>query len=100
MHHCLCKFWIEVCYHLLKKYSQVDTGLCRTTTPSIRQPLGRTIMGSIVESPDLNPIHNLWHELKEFIRREIKPKRKDELVNGNLRFWETVDFIKINVKCT
>ena len=46
------------------------------------------------ESPDLNPIENLWHELKEFIRREIKPKTKDELVNGILRFWGTVDFVK------
>ena len=25
------------------------------------------------ESPDCNPIENLWHELKEFIRREVKP---------------------------
>ena len=33
------------------------------------------------ESPDCNPIENLWHELKEFNRREIKPKNKQELVN-------------------
>ena len=26
------------------------------------------------ELPDLNPIENLWHELKEYIRREVKPK--------------------------
>ena len=31
------------------------------------------------ESPDLNP---LWHELKEYIRREVKPKTKAELVAG------------------
>ena len=34
------------------------------------------------ESPDLNPIENLWHELKEFIRREVKPKTKDQLIQG------------------
>lgn len=46
------------------------------------------------KSPDLNPIENLWHELKEFIRWEVKPKTKDELVSGILQFWATVDFIK------
>ena len=30
------------------------------------------------ESPDLNPL-NLWHELKEYIRREVQPKVKQEL---------------------
>lgn len=42
------------------------------------------------ESPDLNPIENLWHELKEFIRREVKPQTKDELVAGIVKFWDTV----------
>lgn len=46
------------------------------------------------ESPDLNPIENLWHELKEFIRREVKPKTKDELIQGIQRFWATVDEAK------
>ena len=46
------------------------------------------------ESPDCNPIENLWHELKEFLRREVKPRTKDELVQGILQFWETVDVTK------
>ena len=42
------------------------------------------------ESPDLNPIENLWHELKEYIRREVKPKTKDDLLTGIDNFWRTV----------
>ena len=38
------------------------------------------------ESPDLNPIDNLWHELKEYIHREIKPMTKNELVQGTVMF--------------
>ena len=48
------------------------------------------------ESPDLNPIENLWHELKEFIRREIKPRTKDELIKGIEKFWGTVTVEKCN----
>ena len=36
------------------------------------------------ESPDLNPIENLWHELKEYIWREVKPKAKEELRNSEV----------------
>ena len=43
------------------------------------------------ESPDLNPIENLWHELKEYIRRQVKPKTKDDLMSGIKEFWATVD---------
>jgi len=42
----------------------------------------------------MNPIENLWHELKEFIRREVKPKCKEELVEGIKSFWKTVDAAK------
>ena len=42
------------------------------------------------ESPDLNPIENLWHELKEYIRREVKPTTKQQLVDGIVQFWKSV----------
>ena len=42
------------------------------------------------ESPDLNPIDNHWHELKEYVRRDVKPTTKDELVAGIAQFWNTV----------
>ena len=46
------------------------------------------------ESPDLNPIENLWHEAKEFLRREVKPHSKQELMDGILKFWKTVTIAK------
>ena len=44
------------------------------------------------KSPDLNPVENLWHEIKEFIRRDVKPKSKEELIEEGIQsFWKTVD---------
>lgn len=48
------------------------------------------------ESPDLNPIENLWHEMKEYIRKYIKPTKEEELIQGILKFWETVTVEKCN----
>ena len=39
------------------------------------------------ESPDLNPIEMVWHELKAYLRKTIKPRLKEELVNGIQKFW-------------
>ena len=76
-------------------------GLCRTMTRNVSRYAQDFFVNSNVnwwktpaESPDLNPIENLWHELKEYIRRVVKPKTKDELVNGILAFWATVDVAK------
>ena len=42
----------------------------------------------------MNPIENIWHELKEFIRREVKPHTKEELIEGIQSFWDCVDEFK------
>ena len=59
-------------------------------------PCTRMYSATPPESPDANPIENLWHEMKEFIRREVKPRNKDELVQGIKNFWKTVNVSKCN----
>ena len=39
------------------------------------------------ESPDLNPIEDLWHELKFYLESRVKPTTKQELVDGMKKFW-------------
>ena len=48
-------------------------------------------MKTPAESPDFNPIENMWHELKEYIRCEVKPKVQQDLINGKVSIWNTVD---------
>ena len=48
------------------------------------------------ESPDLNPIELVWHELKEYVRREVKPRSKEQLVSGIQDFWKTMTIEKCN----
>ena len=44
-----------------------------------------------LESPDLSPIENLWYELKDHLCGVMKPKDKQELIDGILTFWNTVN---------
>ena len=41
------------------------------------------------QSPDLNPIELVWHDLKVFISEECKPNNERELIRGIKEFWNT-----------
>ena len=42
------------------------------------------------ESPDLNPIENLWGSLKQYLRTTHKPRNLEQLKEGILNFWQTL----------
>ena len=39
----------------------------------------------------MNPIENMWHELKEYLRAKIKPQAQNELIEDIKSFWATVN---------
>ena len=49
-----------------------------------------SVMVTPASSPDLNPIENVWSTMKDFLQRKIKPKTKQQLVDGIIAYWETV----------
>ena len=42
------------------------------------------------ESPDLNPIENIWGSLKQYLRTQYKPHNLEELKQGIMAFWSTL----------
>ena len=42
------------------------------------------------ESPDLNPIENIWGSLKQYLRSTYKPSNLEELKAGIQQFWLTL----------
>ena len=35
----------------------------------------------------MNPIEDMWHELKFYLETKVKPQTKQELVDGIKKFW-------------
>ncbi len=52
---------------------------------------GISWMKTPAESPDLNPMENIFAELKWYLRKMVKPKTQDGLIHGIKKFWRTVD---------
>ena len=71
---------------------QQDNAPCHTSlsTRKFLEDNGVAVFKTPAESPDLNPIENLWHELKHYIRNTAKPRTKEELLQGIKAFWKTV----------
>lgn len=42
------------------------------------------------ESPDMNPIENIWGSLKQYLRNIHKPRNLDQLRDGIRQFWATL----------
>ena len=43
------------------------------------------------QSPDLNPLENLWDEMERRLHREERPRNKDQLFEILKRIWEGMD---------
>ena len=42
------------------------------------------------ESPDLNPVENVWVSMKYYLRQQYKPRNLESLINGIKQLWKTM----------
>ena len=87
----------EILEHGLLLYIVKGTGYFKTTTQNTQAELRETFPGGLPwwpshpDSPDLNPIQLIWHELKHHLGVRIKSRTKEQLVQGIQGFWTKRD---------
>ena len=67
-----------------------DPKHCAHYTQRFFQEKGINWWQTTPESPDLNPIENVWGSLKEYLRNLHKPRNLEELKGGIKKFWKTL----------
>jgi hypothetical protein len=69
-------------------YQDNDPKHTSKSTVAFMEENGIPWFKSPAESPDLNPIENLWAEMKHYIASKAKPFTKDELENALQTWWQ------------
>ena len=77
--------------HRLYQYN--DPKHTSKSTQKFMEQKGINWWRSPAESPDINPIENVWHEMKVFCTKQ-RPKNKADLEGALHAFWATVDVKK------
>lgn len=67
-----------------------DPKHCSKFTKQFLQEKGVNWFRTPAESPDLNPIENVWASLKYYLRHEYKPTNMETLIDGIKRFWRSM----------
>ena len=48
------------------------------------------VMECPTASPDINAVENVWSTMKQYLEKTVKPRKKEELVNGIVDFWKSL----------
>lgn len=67
-----------------------DPKHCSNFTKQFLTEKGVNWFRTPAESPDLNPIENVWASLKYYLRNEYKPSNLETLVAGIKTFWKSM----------